>query len=122
VNRLKYLFNKANYSFCINCTNCCLEMNRFRNLAAGMGAPMSSLALLKHHADVRGVSKGDESISGLKADKMRHNLHGVSTTSPAWQASHGDTKHGEKFSTGTPTSSSATAPQSKTSMATRRLG
>jgi hypothetical protein len=46
-----------------------LEMNRFRNLAAGMGAPMSSLALLKHHADVRGVSKGGESISGLKADK-----------------------------------------------------
>jgi hypothetical protein len=30
---------------------------------------MSSLALLKHHADVRGVSKGGESISGLKADK-----------------------------------------------------
>ena len=72
--------------------NACLEMNRFRNLAAGMGAPMSSLALLKHHADVRGVSKGGESISGLKADKMRHNLHGVSTTSPVAQASHGDTK------------------------------
>ncbi|MEI8284587.1 MAG: sigma factor [bacterium] len=31
-------------------------------------------------------------------------------------------RHGEKFSVGTPTSSSATAPQSKTSMATRKLG
>ena len=38
------------------------------------------------------MSPGDESISGLKADKMRHNLQGGSTTSPAAQASHGDTK------------------------------
>ena len=52
---------------------------------------MSSLASLKHHAELR-RSPGGESISGLKADKMRHNLRGVSTTSPAAQASHGDTK------------------------------
>jgi len=109
VNRIKHLFIKASHSFYINCMNAWLEMNRFRNLAAGMGAPMSSLALLKHHADVRGVSKGGESISGLKADKMRHDLQGGSTTSPGAQASHGDTKHGEKFSTGTPTSSSASS-------------
>jgi hypothetical protein len=49
--------------------NAWLEMNRFRNLAVGMGAPMSSLASLKHNAEVKGVSKGRESISGLKADK-----------------------------------------------------
>jgi hypothetical protein len=69
VNRIKYLFNKASHSFYINCINACSEMNRFRKLAAGMGAPISSLASLKHHADVGGVSKGGESISGLKADK-----------------------------------------------------
>ena len=44
------------------------------------------------HAEVRGACKGGESISGLKADKMRHNLQGGCTTSPAGQASHGDTK------------------------------
>ena len=69
MNRLKYLFNKASHSFYINCMNSWLEMNRFRNLTVGMGAPMSSLASLKHHAAVRGLSKGSESISGLKADK-----------------------------------------------------
>ena len=40
------------------------------------------------------------------------------TTSPAGKASHGDTKHGEKFSTGTPTSSSASAPHSNDTAAT----
>jgi hypothetical protein len=69
MNRLKYLFNKASHSFYINCMIFCLEVNRFRNLAAGMGVPMSSLASLKHPADVRGVSKDGESISELKADK-----------------------------------------------------
>jgi len=42
------------------------------------------------------------------------------TTSPAGQASHGDTKHGEKFSSGTPTSSSASAPHSDDTAETPR--
>ena len=40
---------------------------------------------------------------------MRHNLYGASTTSPAAKPLTETPRHGENFSTGTPTSSSASA-------------
>jgi hypothetical protein len=44
VNRFVYLFRCLIYSLVKYCMNAWPEMNRFRNLADGMGAPMSSLA------------------------------------------------------------------------------